>query len=102
MSQSFEKMAKYIKGNKESKCVMKNLKNFVLNENLPTYNYEEYLEVLHKEVERAAREEGLKADLEEGKKEKTIEIVKKLKDQNIPLEIISISSGLSIEEVEKI
>ncbi len=66
MSQSFEEMEKYIKGNKERKSVMENLKNFVINENLPTYNYEEYIEALHKEVERDARAEGLAKGRAEG------------------------------------
>lgn len=66
MCSSFKEMEGYICGNKERKCVMENLKNFVLNENLPTYDYEEYLTALHKEVEEEARAEGLAKGIEEG------------------------------------
>ena len=98
MCNSFEEMEKYICGNKERKSVMDDLKNFVLNENLPTYDYGEYLEALHKEVADDARAEGL----EEGEKKATIKMVQKLKELGISLEDISKSSGLSIEEIEKL
>lgn len=66
MCNSFEEMKKYIRGNKERECVMADLHNFVLNENLPTYDYGEYLELLHKEVAADARKEGLEAGRAEG------------------------------------
>jgi predicted transposase/invertase (TIGR01784 family) len=47
-------------------------------------------------------ERGRKEGKEEGKKEKAIEMAKKLKKKGIDVDIISETSGLSKEEIEKI
>lgn len=47
-------------------------------------------------------DEGIKIGIEKGKKEGTISIAKKLKEQNVDIEIISKSTGLSIEEIKKL
>ena len=106
MCSSFEEMEKYICGNKERKCVMETLKNFVLNENLPTYNYEEYLSALHKEIEEEAKKEGhekgMAEGIKEGKRKSLIEVIQKMKSLNISLEDISKVTGLSIDEIKNI
>ena len=51
-----------------------------------------------KNVVDTSREEGR----EEGKEEKAIEIAKKLKNNNIPIEVIMQSTGLSKKEIENI
>ena len=38
----------------------------------------------------------------EGQKEKTIEIAKNLLKQNLPIQSISLATGLSIEEIQKL
>ena len=47
-------------------------------------------------------QEGHELGLQEGREEKTVEIVKKLLNKNISLEIISETTGLSLEEVNKV
>ncbi|TAD94761.1 MAG: hypothetical protein EAZ97_16380, partial [Bacteroidetes bacterium] len=47
-------------------------------------------------------QKGMEKGLEKGKKERNIEIAKSLKLKNIPLEIISETTGLSVEEIEKL
>lgn len=115
MCSSFEEMEKYICGNKERKCVMETLKNFVLNKNLPTYDYGEYLECLKEEIKQEAHkigleeglqegreaglqegreaglQEGREAGLQEGRKEGLQELIAKM-----------LKSGLSQEEVDRI
>nr|WP_279512459.1 PD-(D/E)XK nuclease family transposase [Candidatus Thiosymbion oneisti] len=49
-----------------------------------------------------AREEGIEKGIEKGRREEKIMIAGKLKQQNIPPEIISRSTGLPIEEIEKL
>lgn len=114
MCNSFEEMEKYICGNKERKSVMDDLKNFVLNENLPTYDYGEYLEALHKEVAEEARNEGLakgieqgieqeiEQGIEQGKKQNNIEIINRLKEMNYSMEEISKICNMSIEEIDSL
>ena len=48
------------------------------------------------------REEGLEKGREEGKKEKTLEIAKKMKAIGLTNEQIALSTGLSIERIEKL
>ena len=114
MCTSFEEMEKYICGNKERKCVMENLKNFVLNENLPTYDYEEYLTALHKEVEEEARAEGLAKGLEQGiaqglekgiaqgRAEERKENILMLYENSVSKEQISKSLNISIDQIDEI
>ncbi len=165
-SHSFEEMKKYICDNKERESVMKELQNFIYDENIPTYDYEEYLEILKNELTEKAyaeahqnglaegiekgrkkgleegiaegiekgrkkgleegiaegiekgrkkgleegiaegiekgRKKGLEEGIAEGKKEAVEEMVKKMKNLNIPLKDISAASGLTIEEIEEI
>ncbi len=99
MCSSFKEMEKYIRGNKERKSVMETLEHFVLNKNLPTYDYGEYLECLHKEVARDARAEGLA----EGKAEGLAEgHAAGMEDGKIDSALKMINSGMSVEEVSKI
>ncbi len=71
-SHSFEEMKKYICGNKERESVMKELQNFIYDENIPTYDYEEYLEILKSELTekayREAHQNGLAEGIEQGRK----------------------------------
>ena len=54
------------------------------------------------EGKEEGREEGRKEGREKGKEEKAIEIAKKLKNNNIPIEVIMQSTGLSKKEIENI
>ncbi len=69
---SYAEMEKYICGNKERESVMKQLQNFIYDENIPTYDYEEYLEILKSELTekayREAHQNGLAEGLEQGRK----------------------------------
>jgi len=47
-------------------------------------------------------EEELKQGIEEGASEKAIEIAKNGLENNVPIETISVMTGLSIEEIEKL
>ena len=51
---------------------------------------------------KEGRKEGRKIGIEEGKRDKEIEIVKKLNSLNTPIEKIAEIVGLSTEEVKKI
>ena len=55
-----------------------------------------------KAIEGAGFDKGLKAGIEQGIEQKTIEIAKKLKEQNIDIEVISKVTGLSIKEIENL
>ena len=111
MCNSFDEMEKYICGNKERKSVMDDLKNFVLNENLPTYDYGEYIEALHKEVAEEARAEGLAKGLAEGRekglaegREKGLEQGQKQgqKQGIIDAALKMIKNGISLEKTSQI
>ena len=52
--------------------------------------------------EKAVRRLGYKEGKEEGKKEKTIEIAKKMKEKNIDIIMIKETTGLTKEEIEKL
>ena len=47
-------------------------------------------------------EEGKLEGIKEGKKEKSMEIAKRALDENMPLEMISRLTGLSVEELEEL
>ena len=47
-------------------------------------------------------EEGLKEGIKEGRKEGVLQTAKNLKALNVPIEIISQSTGLSTEEIKKL
>ena len=53
-------------------------------------------------MKRKEREIGLKEGREEGKEIKTIELVKKLYQNNVDMKTLSISTGLSIDEIKAI
>ncbi len=48
------------------------------------------------------REEGEKIGIEKGKKEEKIEIARNLLKQNIDIDVITISTGLSKKEIEEL
>jgi len=47
-------------------------------------------------------ERGIERGIEQGASEKEIEIAKNGLENNIPIETISVMTGLSIEEIEKL
>ena len=51
---------------------------------------------------KSAEKKGLEQGIKEGKAEEKISISKNLLDKNIDIEIISSSTGLSIEKIEKL
>jgi predicted transposase/invertase (TIGR01784 family) len=51
---------------------------------------------------REGREEGLEQGREEGERNKSIAIARNLKAQNISVEIIAASTGLSAAEIESL
>ncbi len=115
MCSSFKEMEKYIRGNKERKSVMETLEHFVLNKNLPTYDYGEYLDCLHKEVARDARAEGLAEGRAEGRAEGKAEgraegleqgieqgIEQGKEKGKIDAAIKMINSGISVEKTSEI
>ena len=48
----------------------------------------------------AGLEQGLEQGIKQGKEEKTIDIAKKLKEQNVDIDIISKTTGLTKEEIK--
>ena len=58
-------------------------------------------EGLEKGMEKGI-EKGMEKGLKEGEKKKSLEIAKKLLAYNTPLDIITNSTGLSIEEIKKL
>ena len=54
----------------------------------------------HEEGRKEGRKEGIKQGIKQGLEQKSIEITKNLLEQNIDINIISSSTGLSIEEIE--
>ena len=73
-------------------------------------SYEEYLQYIsslkvyrdNKNSLDTARDEGEAKGRAEGEQLKTIEIAKKLKKDNIPIELIVKYTNLTIEEIEKL
>jgi predicted transposase/invertase (TIGR01784 family) len=59
-------------------------------------------EKVRKEGEMKGRKEGIEESEKKGKKEKAIEIALNLNKNNIPIEIISQTTGLPPEELEKL
>lgn len=55
-----------------------------------------------KEGRKEGRKEGLKEGLEKGEKKKQLEIACNLKKAGISIEVIAVSTGLTIEEIETI
>ena len=51
---------------------------------------------------KAGIEQGIEQGIQQGIEQKTIEIAKKLKEQNIDIEVISKVTGLSIKEIENL
>ena len=64
--------------------------------NLSALNYS------RKEGREEGREEGLQEGMEKGKLEERYNNAKALKENGVPVAIISVSLGLSVEEVEKL
>ena len=62
-------------------------------------NYRRYLEQLRFEASIA---QTIRFDIEYAKKEKAVEMAKKLKEKGIDIAVISETSGLSKEEIEKL
>ena len=60
------------------------------------------LDVALKEMEEKGKSSGLELGIKEGKKEEKIEIAKNLLKENVDLNIISKTTGLSLEELEKL
>ena len=55
-----------------------------------------------KAIEDAGYDKGLEAGIKQGIKEQTIVIAKKLKEQNIDIDIISKTTGLTKEEIKEL
>ena len=64
--------------------------------NLSALNYS------RKEGREEGREEGLQEGMEKGKLEERYNNAKALKENGVPVAIISVSLGLAVEEVEKL
>lgn len=55
-----------------------------------------------KAIEGAGFDKGLKAGIEQGRKDKTVQIAKKMIEQRIDEKIIKKVTGLSMEEIQKL
>ena len=55
-----------------------------------------------RDIQRAARREGIAEGIAQGAREKAIETARNLKHKNVPLETIAECVGLSVEEIEKL
>ena len=64
--------------------------------------YEEDQEKIHNSRMRAATEKGLEQGLQQGKRENSIEIAKKLKDDGFDIDKIIEYTSLSQEEIESL
>ena len=102
MCASFEEMEKYINGNRERAAVMEELKNVVIDKNVPTYNYEEYLAALHKEVGEEAWQEGHQDGLQEGIKEGVEQTAIKLLNRGMSLKEVCEITDISIERLNEL
>lgn len=69
---------------------------------LEIYEYIVLKEMDEKNALETAEKKGVKRGREEGEKETKIEIAKKLLSQNIDLNVISLSTGLSIDEIKSL
>ena len=66
------------------------------------YNPEDLYDSETKEKLRRARKEGIEKGREEGRKQTLIKTAKNLKNIGIPLDQISLATGLTIKEIEKL
>lgn len=100
---SYEEMQKYIKDNKERKDIMEMLRKIAIDPNVPTYDYGEYLESLHKEIAMEARKEGLEQGIKEGKEQGLEQGIEQGLEQGKCISAINlIEQGFSIEEASKL
>ena len=95
---SFEEMEKYINRYRERAAVMEELKNVVIDKNVPTYNYEEYLVALHKEVGEEAWQEGLQEGIKEGVEQTAV----KLLNRGMSLKEVCEITDISIERLNEL
>ena len=95
---------------KESNAVIKNAydiantANYTIDELELQRKRKEFIYIQRKSIEKAkreGREEGRQEGREEGEKIKALEIAKKLLTANVDVETIKLSTGLTIEEIEK-
>ena len=66
------------------------------------YDKELHLEKLRLSELKEAREKGIEQGIEKGIEQEKIEIAKELLNNNVSLDIIMKSTGLSKEEIEKL
>ena len=111
-SDSIEEMEKYAKGDKNMEEIIEYMKewNAKSNEN----GFERYikekaeeaeekgLKIGRKEGKKEGKEEGIKEGKEVGKKEQKYEIIRKMKQENISLDLIKRITGLTEKEITKI
>ncbi len=62
----------------------------------------EYIPIWERDSHEEGIKIGVKEGVEEGEKKKAMEMAKKLKEKGIDLAVISETSGLSKEEIEKL
>ena len=76
--------------------------NYAALEHAVNKGIKEGMEKGMKEGLEKGMEKGMEKGLKEGEKKKSLEVAKKLLAYNTPLDIITNSTGLSIEEIKKL
>ena len=100
---NLEDLEKLSKGDRMVKKYMTEIER--VNENPEFWEYmsaEEDNRKIENSIKYYARMEGIEEGKIEGMKENSIEIAKKMKSDNIPLEDIMKYTNLTIEEIEKL
>ena len=95
---SYENMRKLTK-NKEDLIIIEELEKLAMDEKF-LFEYDH--EIARKKTENSIRAEGYEDGIEQGEKNKQIEIAKKLLTMNIALEQIIEATGLSKEEIKNL
>ena len=100
---SYEEMERIACGKKEALAIMDELKRLAKEEDfLPEYDFEREMRRVTNTEKEISKQEGHAEGLTEGKESAIREVASKLLKNNVDIETISKSTGLSIEELNNL
>ncbi len=100
---SYEELRRIAKDEKEALKVLDELERLAINDELgAVYDNEIMQKKMISFAHNDGVEEGLKEGLKQGRKEAEITIAKNLLKDDLPIEMVSKNTGLSIEELKKL
>ena len=100
---SYEEMERIACGKKEALAIMDELKRLAKEEDfLPEYDFEREMRRVTNTEKEISKQEGHAEGLSEGKESAIREVASKLLKNNVDIETISKSTGLSIEELNNL